>query len=529
MLKTMAANKLYTVLVSVTVTLVAAGVFFQLFAQSIRNLQNDLADDMFELLEFAANDVFSILVPLNEYEFTECSEDNLRIMESALFNAAYAKQIMFYQDDIGLCSTVSGIFAKPVVSPPADFVSLVNGAEIWINREVELDFTGEILSTIVIKLGNYSTMTDPGFFTLQNTGPFTWEFFFRDTGAPTNWKHISGTRGVYQVANTLHDSADNSLTYFEACDEVRLNLCLALRSSTSVLANEYAKIIALLALCSLAIGNIGAYWFNAYLRGRQSIASRLIHGFDNNAYYWLYQPIVDMETKSVIGCEILSRFADHYGQAMPDDYLPELRKAEYTSKFTRLMIKSALVELEHCRDLPDNFKVCLNIFPADIISGQIEDIIAMAEIRQSRFSLTLEITEEEYLDEISTQNRLENIHKTGLSISIDDFGTGYSNLTQLKKLNCSYLKVDRSYIADLEEEPIRSSLIPHIINMADQLDMTVIAEGIETFEQQVILVGLGIKYGQGGYFGAPMTLPELVNQLKNRNQADTAHAVILDS
>jgi len=96
MLKTMAANKLYTVLVSVKVTLVAAGVFFQLFAQSIRNLQNDLADDMFELLEFAANDVFSILVPLNEYEFTECSEDNLRIMESPLFNAAYAKQIMFY-------------------------------------------------------------------------------------------------------------------------------------------------------------------------------------------------------------------------------------------------------------------------------------------------------------------------------------------------------------------------------------------------------------------------------------------------
>jgi len=107
-----------------------AGILFFVFSLYLQARQENISQSRFAVLEEAADDVFSTLAPLNEFGFTECTEDNLRIMQAALVNASFAKQIMFNQDDTGLCSTVSGILADPVKRPPPDFTSVVNGAEV---------------------------------------------------------------------------------------------------------------------------------------------------------------------------------------------------------------------------------------------------------------------------------------------------------------------------------------------------------------------------------------------------------------
>ena len=112
---------------------------------------------------------------------------------------------------------------------------------------------------------------------------------------------------------------------------------------------------------------------------------------------------------------------------------------------------------------------------------------------------------------------LESLSKAGFKIAIDDFGTGYSNLQQLAKIPCDYLKIDRSFINEMEGGSIRSTLIPHIVKMAHQLNVPIVAEGVENSMQERALQEVGIKYAQGWAFGKPMTLPELI-ELFSRQQ-----------
>jgi sensor c-di-GMP phosphodiesterase-like protein len=97
----------------------------------------------------------------------------------------------------------------------------------------------------------------------------------------------------------------------------------------------------------------------------------------------------------------------------------------------------------------------------------------------------------------------------GFRIAIDDFGTGYSNLSSLKNLDIDYLKIDKSFIFDMEDSTIKSSLIPHIIDISDSLGLSCVAEGIENPLQLGILKQWGIKYGQGYYFSKPIAMEEL--------------------
>src|SRR5690606_29103455 len=127
-----------------------------------------------------------------------------------------------------------------------------------------------------------------------------------------------------------------------------------------------------------------------------------------------------------------------------------------------------------------------------------------------RFQLIAEITEDEYLDDQGTLGQLNALSELGIGVAIDDFGTGYSNLKQLKQLSCDYLKIDRSFVIDIQEESIKSSLIPRMVDIAEQLGLSVIAEGIEHPEQQHILAEMGVQYGQGWALGKPMTARELV-------------------
>ena len=99
--------------------------------------------------------------------------------------------------------------------------------------------------------------------------------------------------------------------------------------------------------------------------------------------------------------------------------------------------------------------------------------------------------------------------------AIDDFGVGYSNLSQLKTLNCDFLKIDRSFVMDMEDNSIRSSLIPHIVSIAEGLNVELIAEGVENAEQSKELKGLTIGFGQGWLFGKPQSASALAKSVQD--------------
>jgi EAL domain-containing protein (putative c-di-GMP-specific phosphodiesterase class I) len=119
--------------------------------------------------------------------------------------------------------------------------------------------------------------------------------------------------------------------------------------------------------------------------------------------------------------------------------------------------------------------------------------------------LTLEITESTLMEEAEAPLRtLEDLRAMGVRLALDDFGTGYSSLSYLRRFALDTLKVDRSFVRDLESDPHATPLVEAVISMASALGLAVVAEGIETEAQRSQLAALGCRYGQGYLLGRPM-------------------------
>ena len=161
------------------------------------------------------------------------------------------------------------------------------------------------------------------------------------------------------------------------------------------------------------------------------------------------------------------------------------------------------------------FKVNINFFARDIDNGRVLAIKAHPLNTLKNINLVVEVTESEQLASSSSKNTLKSLTESGFQVAIDDFGTGYSNLGQLRQFTCHTLKIDRSFVSEMEDGSIRSSLIPHVVDIAKNINVNIVAEGIENDKQRVALLDAGIAFGQGYHFGKPMSLNKLISQLKS--------------
>jgi len=130
--------------------------------------------------------------------------------------------------------------------------------------------------------------------------------------------------------------------------------------------------------------------------------------------------------------------------------------------------------------------------------------------------VVVEVTEASFLvDPQLARETLEGIRQDGGAVAIDDFGTGYSSLSQIVRLPCDVLKIDRSFIADMSETSVTASLVRAMIQLADDLGLTTVAEGVETGEQAAILRAIGCDRAQGFHYARPLPLDELLPWIRS--------------
>ena len=209
----------------------------------------------------------------------------------------------------------------------------------------------------------------------------------------------------------------------------------------------------------------------------------------------------------------MSRFEDEFGPIYPDEFIPQVKEQDMTWEFTVDMITTAMRELNENPEIPEGFKVSFNLFPFDFTREGCLDLDFVLDMNVKNFKLVLEITEDEQIATHSAVKHIKSLKSKGFLFAIDDFGVGYSNLSQLKTLNCDYLKIDRSFVMDMEDNSIRSSLIPHIVSIAEGLNVDLIAEGVENIDQCNELKGLTIGFGQGWLFGKPQSADALAKSV----------------
>ena len=233
-----------------------------------------------------------------------------------------------------------------------------------------------------------------------------------------------------------------------------------------------------------------------------------------------YQPLVSLATGAVVGAEALLRY--HHpvlGQVSP---LEVVRLAESSGHLVQLgdvVLDVAIGQLaawhrERGAAAPGH--VAVNIAAAQLVEGDIvghvEQALAAAGLRPDQ--LCLELTEGQLMADTRAATRvLGRLHDLGIRIAIDDFGTGYSSLSYLRQFPVDIVKLDRSFVADLGHDPAAAAIVTAVVSLAGALDMSVVAEGVETAEQLAVVTELGCHLVQGYGVGHPVTgqaFPEAV-------------------
>lgn len=240
------------------------------------------------------------------------------------------------------------------------------------------------------------------------------------------------------------------------------------------------------------------------------LSNDLHNAIDEHQLYIAFQPKLNMNTLKIEGLEALIRW-NHplYGNISPDEFIPLAENNGFIHKMGDWVLKNAINET---LKLHHPITLNVNISTRQLLRGTfVESIKTILEETQfPAAKLNLEITESVALHDVEKSVEILNQLKSiGILISLDDFGTGYSSLSYLTKLPVDYLKIDRSFINDLENNDSNKTVVKSIIKVAHSLNMKVTAEGIETKKQAEILRKYGCDNCQGYYFSKPLPFNEI--------------------
>jgi diguanylate cyclase (GGDEF)-like protein/PAS domain S-box-containing protein len=225
-----------------------------------------------------------------------------------------------------------------------------------------------------------------------------------------------------------------------------------------------------------------------------------------------FQPIVNVASERIVGCEALVRWRHPVrGMILPDTFVDIAEETGAIVEIDRWVLREACATAAQIRAFVPGFRISVNVSSRDLREPGLPELVAeqLAEHRLPPSALGIEITETVSLDD-SVLPVLRELHALGLRIAMDDFGMGFSSLSYLKRLPVSVLKVDRSFVRDVATDPYDHAIVASIVAVARALDFTVVAEGVETAEQLARITALGCDEAQGYRFGKPQTLAQLV-------------------
>jgi diguanylate cyclase (GGDEF)-like protein/PAS domain S-box-containing protein len=239
---------------------------------------------------------------------------------------------------------------------------------------------------------------------------------------------------------------------------------------------------------------------------RLTLLSELRDGIPRGELVLHYQPKVDLATRRTTGVEALVRWNHPTdGLLMPDQFMPETARSELITPLTRWVLDAALRQQRLWCDAGLDLTMAVNISARSLTrESDLPDTVAQLTERWriAPGSLILELTEEAIID-TDAPAVLAVLHAMGERLAIDDFGTGHSSLAYLQRLPIDEIKVDRSFVMNLATVPSDAVIVRSTIDLAHNLGMTVVAEGVEDDVTRDMLVGYGCDNGQGYYFSRP--------------------------
>jgi len=255
---------------------------------------------------------------------------------------------------------------------------------------------------------------------------------------------------------------------------------------------------------------------DARIQARRAMERDLRHALNSNEIVLYYQPVVNMKRGGVSGFEALARwFHPTEGEIPPSKFIPLAEENGLIGPLGEWIFRAACAEASKW---PRDIRLAVNLSSAQIKYRNIAQVIlgALAASSLAASRLEIEITESVLLEnDAKTLALLNEFRSLGIRIVMDDFGTGYSSLSYLRNLPLDKIKIDQSFIHDLAQKPEARAIVRAIVSLASALNMSVVAEGVETAEQLQIVQAEGCDEVQGYFFSHPQpaaAIMEIITQ-----------------
>ncbi len=251
------------------------------------------------------------------------------------------------------------------------------------------------------------------------------------------------------------------------------------------------------------------------------MSNELRYAINNNQFLLYYQPQIDLNTNKIIGVEALIRWKHpEKGFISPMEFIPFAEKTGYINEIGDWVFKTACDQKRRWNTQGNlDIKISINLSSKMLVQKDLVSNIerVLNECNMKCCDIELEITETAIMADLEKAVEvLNNLKKLNLTIALDDFGTGYSSLTYLQKLPIDVLKVDREFIKDIVDDDDESYILKSIIDLAHNLGLKVVAEGVESKTQLDYIRNKGCDIVQGYYFSKPVSVTDMDKLLKKK-------------
>jgi len=257
------------------------------------------------------------------------------------------------------------------------------------------------------------------------------------------------------------------------------------------------------------------------------IERELRHAFEHGELSLRYQPMIRLDNHHAVCAEALLRWTSpKYGNVSPDSFIHILEKSSLITSVTKWILNEAIKDCIEFQKFVADFSVSINVSPAMLndrgIADMFIDVINIWGVSPNM--VTLEVTETAMMNNPDLSMKiLQEFSNAGINISIDDFGTGYSSLSYLKDLPADELKIDQSFVINMQTNEKDLDIVKTAIGLAHNLGLKVISEGIENKEALEWLNDMGCDYGQGYYIAVPMPYEDTLKWLKQSPCANASY------
>ncbi len=248
-----------------------------------------------------------------------------------------------------------------------------------------------------------------------------------------------------------------------------------------------------------------------------ALSGELRRAIESNALALHYQPQLDLATKRVVGAEVLVRWLHpEHGEIMPEEFVAVAEQMGLIRSLTFWILDTALRQLADWQREGRRLSLSVNLSSRNLHEEDLPQTVAtlLATHGLDPKRLTLEITESAIMvDPARARDVVERLSALGVRLAIDDFGTGYSSLAYLKRLRVDELKIDKSFVRQMDEDHNDAVIVRSTVELAHNLGLEVVAEGVENETHLRLLRALGCDVGQGHFLGRPMPIEAFIDWL----------------